>query len=103
MSCTRMNAERCNLLDVMQHFGNGQRIGGIDERMPMIGHQDIPAKEKLQTFAGFLDHFNEQRVFIGMEGFYPGPQVHVDEEKPIGKEQAVNVGHRRRISLLVIY
>jgi hypothetical protein len=67
----------------------------------MIRHQDMPAKEKLQAFAGLLEFVDEQRVFVGTEGFDPGPQVHVDKEKAVGKGQAVNMRHSRSMSLLV--
>ena len=52
--------------------------------------------------AGFLDDLDEQRVFLLSERFDSGTQVDVDREITVGKEQAMNVGHPRRASLLVI-
>ena len=98
-----VNAKRCNLLGVVHNFGDGQRIGKIDDGVPMIRHQDVPAKEKLQAFAGFLDDFDEQWVFVRAERFDAGSQIDVDKKEMVGKVQAANVGHPRRVSLRVIY
>ena len=46
-----IDLERRHSLDVLEDFGNRQRMLRRDESMPVIGHQHVAAEKKTKTFS----------------------------------------------------
>jgi len=87
----RVKPERRDLLDVVQHLGDQQRILRPDQGVPMLRQQNIAAQQEHEPTSRSLQHVDDQRVFARPEWLDSRPEVNADKEDAIREAQTMNV------------
>ena len=86
-----MEPERHDLLGIVQHRLDRQRRLRPDQRMPMVRHQNITTKQKLQPPARRLQHLDDHVIVGVVNTLEPGSKVDADKEHTIRVAQPMDV------------
>jgi len=89
-----VQSPRGDLLDVVNHLRDGQRILRPKQGVPVIRHQHITAQQETEALPRSLERTDQQRVFGIPKGPDRSTQVDRNEEDSIRDAEAMNVGHR---------
>jgi len=87
-----------DVLHILHHPRNSQRITGKEQRMPVVRHRNVAANQEAQATPRFFQGAQQHGVLIGRQHRRMALKVDRNEEDSIGEAQPRNVGHAMRVS-----
>jgi hypothetical protein len=82
-----------NPFDVLDHARNGEGISRPDQRVPVIRHQHVPQKQKLEFLARLSDRLGQQIVFRLPKGGDGPSQIDRNKKDSVRSSQSMDMRH----------